>query len=301
MAASALTFQSTVKLLSGYEIPRLGFGVAYGFGKEEDPLELTKPGVLEALKVGYRHIDSAQLYRNEREVGEAVRESGLKREDVFVTSKVPDEGEPLASVDASLKALGFGKLNVLSYYFMDTLKTRYPDYIDLYLIHSPPAGKENRLTKYKALLEAKRQGKVRTVGVSNYNIHHIEEIREAGLELPSVNQVELHPFCQQRPIIEYCNKHNIAVEAYCPVIRGKLDDPVIVDIAKKHGKEPAQVLLRWSLQHDLIPLVRSSNPARILSNTQIYDFALDEDDVKRLDALDRGAEGAISWNPIDVV
>ncbi|CAL1708215.1 unnamed protein product [Somion occarium] len=282
MAASALTFQSTVKLLSGYEIPRLGFGVAYGFGKEEDPLELTKPGVLEALKVGYRHIDSAQLYRNEREVGEAVRESGLKREDVFVTSKVPDEGEPLASVDASLKALGF-------------------DYIDLYLIHSPPAGKENRLTKYKALLEAKRQGKVRTVGVSNYNIHHIEEIREAGLELPSVNQVELHPFCQQRPIIEYCNKHNIAVEAYCPVIRGKLDDPVIVDIAKKHGKEPAQVLLRWSLQHDLIPLVRSSNPARILSNTQIYDFALDEDDVKRLDALDRGAEGAISWNPIDVV
>ncbi|CAL1708216.1 unnamed protein product [Somion occarium] len=261
MAASALTFQSTVKLLSGYEIPRLGFGVAYGFGKEEDPLELTKPGVLEALKVGYRHIDSAQLYRNEREVGEAVRESGLKREDVFVTSKVPDEGEPLASVDASLKALGF-------------------DYIDLYLIHSPPAGKENRLTKYKALLEAKR---------------------EAGLELPSVNQVELHPFCQQRPIIEYCNKHNIAVEAYCPVIRGKLDDPVIVDIAKKHGKEPAQVLLRWSLQHDLIPLVRSSNPARILSNTQIYDFALDEDDVKRLDALDRGAEGAISWNPIDVV
>ncbi|KAK7685357.1 hypothetical protein QCA50_011721 [Cerrena zonata] len=279
--AETLTIESTVKLNSGYEIPRFGFGVAYGYGKVEDPLELTVPGVLEAFKVGYRHIDSAQLYRNEREVGQALRKSGIKREDVYITSKVPEDGDPTASIDASLAAFQF-------------------EYIDLYLIHSPPPGKETRLKLWRALLEAKKLGKIRSAGVSNYNIHHLEEIREAGLEIPSVNQIELQPFCQQKPIVEYCRKHDIAVEAYCPIIRGKMDDPVIVDIAKKHNKEPAQVLLRWSLQHGLIPLVRSSNPARILSNSQVYDFALDEDDMKRLDALDCGDEGAISWNPIHV-
>ncbi|KAI0071222.1 Aldo/keto reductase [Panus rudis PR-1116 ss-1] len=281
MSHSTLSLQSKFKLASGHEIPRLGFGVAYGFGKDEDPAELTKPSVLEALKVGYRHLDTAQMYGNEALVGEAVRESGIQREDIFITSKVPAGQDPVQGVNDSLKAIGF-------------------NYLDLYLIHNPPAGTENRLKMYKGLLEAKAQGKIRDVGVSNFGVRHLEEIKNAGLELPAVNQLEIHPFCQQRPIVDFCRAHNIAIEAYCPIIRGKMDNPIIVELAKKYGKEPAQVLLRWSLQHDFIPLVRSSNPGRILSNTQIYDFVLEDEDVKKLDALDLGAKGAISWNPVNV-
>ncbi|THG98279.1 hypothetical protein EW026_g3882 [Hermanssonia centrifuga] len=238
----ALSLATTRLLTSGHNIPILGFGVAYGFGKSEDPAELTKPCVLEAFKVGY---------------------------------------SVLAAVDASLKATKF-------------------DYLDLYLIHSPPSGTSRRIEAWRALVDAKKQGKIRSIGVSNYNVKHIEEIKKAGYELPSINQVELHPFCQQSPIVEYCHANNIVVEAYCPILRGKMDDPIIVDIAQKLNKEPAQVLLRWSLQRGFVPLVRSSNPTRIKSNAAVFDFELDEDDVNRLNGLDQDAEGAISWNPVDV-
>lgn len=278
---AALTFNSTIRLTSGFNIPRLGFGVAYGFGKYEDPSELTVPSVLEALKVGYRHFDTAQMYGNEEDVGEAIRQSGVNREEVFVTSKVPSGGykNVLSAVDTSLRRLGF-------------------DYLDMYLIHSPPSGTKHRLETWRAFIDAKKQGKVRTIGVSNYNVAHLEEIKQAGYELPSVNQIELHPFCQQKPIVDWCRANNVQVEAYCPVLRGRLSDPVVGDIAKKVNKEPAQVLLRWSLQSGFIPLIRSSNRTRIRSNTELYDFTLSEEDMKRLNALDRGSRGAVSWNPI---
>ncbi|KAI0790822.1 Aldo/keto reductase [Abortiporus biennis] len=280
--SSDLNFQSTFKLSTGYEIPRLGFGVAYGFGKNEDTSVVTVPSVLEALKVGYTHFDTAQMYENEKEVGDAIRKSGVDRSKLFITSKVPEDGgAPHESVDKSLKALGF-------------------EYIDLYLIHSPPSGTENRLAKWKSLIEAKTAGKVRSIGVSNYNVHHLEEIKNAGLELPSVNQIEIHPFCQQRPIVEYCKANGIVVEAYCPVIRGKLDHPLIVELAEKYKRDPAQILLRWSLQQGLVPLVRSSQPQRIASNAALYDFVLEKEDETKLTALDQGAKGAISWNPVDV-
>ncbi|KAI0666602.1 Aldo/keto reductase [Trametes maxima] len=272
---SKLTLTSTVKLSSGYELPLVGLGVY----RNDDCV----PACLAALKHGYRHIDSARMYKNEEQVGNAVKESGVPREQVFVTSKVnnPEHGyEPaLAAIDDSLKKFGF-------------------DYIDLILIHSPLSDKERRLQTWRALIEAKKQGKVRTIGVSNYGPRHLEEIREAGLETPSVNQVELHPLCQQKEIVEYCGKHGIVVEAYSPLIRGQWTDK-IVEIANKYNKDPAQFLVRWSLQRGFVTLPKSSQPARVVSNVDVYDFEISEEDVAAINALDKGKDGAITWNPVD--
>lgn len=265
-------------------MPVLGFGVAYGYDKPVDTRTVTKPSLLEAFKAGYRHVDTARAYNNETEVGEAIKESGLERKDLFITTKIHSTvhgyQSTLESIDSSLQKLGL-------------------DYVDLFLVHDPKSGSHRRLETYKALLEAKQQGKIRSVGVSNYNVKHLEEIIGAGYELPSVNQLELHPFCQQRPIVTYCQAHNIVVQAYCPIVRGRLDDPVILDIASKYDKDPAQILLRWSLQRGFVPLPKSSQPARIHSNAALFDFALAEEDMVRLDSLDRGKAGAISWNPVD--
>ncbi|KAJ8507064.1 hypothetical protein ONZ45_g10526 [Pleurotus djamor] len=284
--AMALSLNSVVKLSSGrdlqsictiecYTMPLLGFGVYQNYS--------AKPAVLEAFKAGYRHVDSAQVYRNEADVGAAVQESGIPRGDVFITSKVVSKNhgyeKALSGIDESLQKFGF-------------------DYIDLFLIHDPLSGSELRIATWKALLAARDAGKVRSVGVSNYSDKHIEEIRQAGLELPAVNQVELHPFCQQKPIVEYCNKHNIVVQAYCPILRGKMDDETIQSIAKKHDRDPAHILIRWSLQRGFVPLPKSATPSRIHSNANVYDFALDEEDMDKLNGLDRGADGAISWNPV---
>ncbi|KAL0950133.1 hypothetical protein HGRIS_010129 [Hohenbuehelia grisea] len=273
---SSLTLDSVVNLSTGYTMPLLGFGVYRN--------DSAKDSCLEAFKAGYRHVDSAQMYQNEAEVGAAVRAYGLKREEVFITSKIAsrDHGyeSTLAGVDASLERFGF-------------------DYIDLFLIHDPRSGTERRLATYKALLKCKKAGKIRTVGVSNYSPKHLDEIKNAGLKMPSVNQVELHPLCQQKPIVDYCRSSNIVVEAYCPIIRGNFDNDVIKSISEKHQRDPAQILCRWSLQHGFVPLPKSATPSRIHSNAQLYDFVLDEEDMAKLDGLDRGKEGEISWNPVD--
>ncbi|KAH7885518.1 NADP-dependent oxidoreductase domain-containing protein [Phlebopus sp. FC_14] len=236
-----------------------------------------------ALKNGYRMIDSARFYGNEEQVGVGVRASGVDRANIFITSKVfkAEFGiqKTKAAVEDSIKNLGFG-------------------YYDLYLIHSPHGGKELRLATYKALLDAKAAGLTRSVGVSNYFPKHIEEIREAGLEMPVVNQVELHPFCQQKEIVEYCAKHNIVVQAYTPLVRGAVDNDVIQELSKKYNKDPGQILVRWSLQKGFVPLPKSSQPQRIISNGQVYDFDIEADDMAKLDGLDRGGNGAITWNPV---
>ncbi|TBU44990.1 Aldo/keto reductase [Dichomitus squalens] len=259
----------------GPSLPRLGLGVY----KNEDP----KPAVLAALKHGYRHIDTARMYRNEQAVGQAVRESGVPRGQVFVTSKVDskEHGSDVTpkAIEDSVQKLGLG-------------------HIDLLLIHSPLSGKEKRLEAWKAFIAARDKGQVHNIGVSNYGVKHLEEIREAGLETPSVNQLELHPFCQQKEIVEYCQKHGIVAEAYTPLIRGGWND-TIVDIGKKYNKDPAQVLVRWSLQRGFVPLPKSANPERVVSNAQVYDFELSTEDLKTLDSLDRGKEGSVTWNPVD--
>ncbi|KZP07923.1 Aldo/keto reductase [Athelia psychrophila] len=276
--SSLLSLGSTLLLSSGHRIPLLGFGVYQNYD--------AKASCLEALKAGYRHIDSAQVYRNEAAVGEAAKESGLDRADLYITTKCVSKNhgydKTLLGVDESLKKFGF-------------------DYIDLFLIHDPMSDRTRRLDTYRALQEARQAGKIRSVGVSNYGIPHMEELAAAGYEKPAVNQIELHPLCQQKDIVAYCVKNGIAVQAYCPILRGQFDEPVIQAIAQKHARDPAQILLRWSLQKGYIPLPKSATPARIHSNTQLYDFALDAGDMAALDGLDGGKAGGISWNPVDFV
>jgi len=232
-----------------------------------------------------RHIDSARAYKNEAQVGDAIRESGVSREDIFITSKIHQIAggyqSCLDAIDNSLRNFGF-------------------DNLDLYLIHSAYGGKTIRLEAWKALLAAKKAGKLKSVGVSNYNVKHLEEITEAGLELPAVNQVELHPYCQQRPIVDYCRAHGIIVQAYTPLVRGEFENPVLQELSKKYGKDPAQILIRWSLQHGFVPLPKSQNPDRVRSNIDVFGFEISKEDVEKLDGLDRGKDGAVTWNPIDV-
>ncbi|KAI6129424.1 NADP-dependent oxidoreductase domain-containing protein [Pisolithus croceorrhizus] len=257
-------------------MPLLGFGVYQNYN--------TKPSVLEAFQAGYRHIDSAQAYRNEGAVGEAVRESGIPREELFITTKCTSKthgyDSTLKGVEESLARFSF-------------------DYIDLFLIHDPLSGAERRLDTYRALLDAQKAGKIRTVGVSNYGIKHLDEIKTAGLPMPSVNQIEVHPLCQQRPIVEYCRAHAIVVQAYCPIIRGQMGHLAIQAVANKYGRDPAQILIRWSLQNGFVPLPKSSTPSRIHSNAAVYDFELGPEDMEQLGTLDLGKAGAVSWNPVD--
>ncbi|KAG1745130.1 NADP-dependent oxidoreductase domain-containing protein [Suillus paluster] len=241
-----------------------------------------------ALKNGYRMIDSARFYENEVQVGVGVGQSGVKRKNIFITSKVFHSDftydRTMAAVKDSVANLGSCKSS----------------YYDLYLTHSALGGKDARLAAYKALLDAKADGLIRSVGVSNYGAKHIEEIREAGLEMPVVNQIELHPFCQQKPIVEYCRKNKIIVQAYSPLVRGALDNTVIQELAAKYSKDAAQILIRWSLQRGFVPLPKSSQPHRIISNNQVFDWNIELTDMAKLDALDRGKEGAVTWNPVDV-
>ena len=153
---------------------------------------------------------------------------------------------------------------------------------------------------YRALLASRDKGKIKSVGVSNYGVKHLEEIRQASLEAPTVNQIELHPWCQQKPITEYCNKHDIVVQAYCPIVRGeKWGHPVLENLSKKHSVTAAQVLIRWSLQKGYVPLPKSTHEERIVENADVFKFELSSEDMASLDALDEGAGGAISWNPVE--
>ncbi|KIY62838.1 Aldo/keto reductase [Cylindrobasidium torrendii FP15055 ss-10] len=259
-------------------MPCVGLGVYQNY--------TTQASVLEALRYGYRHIDSAQAYRNEAHVGAAVHESaGVQREDVFVTTKCISKNHGYEKtpkgVDESLRKFGF-------------------DYVDLFLIHNPHSGKDLRLETYRALLECKASGKIRSVGVSNYGVQHLEEIRAAGYEMPAVNQIELHPLCQQKPIVEYCRKNMIIVQAYSPLIQGKMDNPIFNALALKYRRDVAQILIRWSLQKGFVPLPKSATPQRIKSNLQVFDFVLTEEDMAQLDSLDQGKDGAVTWNPVDV-
>jgi diketogulonate reductase-like aldo/keto reductase len=273
---SSLSITSTLPLPSSTKIPQIGFGVYLS------PTSVCTTSCAHALRAGYRHIDTAQYYANEASVGEAVRASGLKRSDVFLTTKILSAGADLdatyASVVESVEKLD-GK----------------DGYVDLFLIHSPNGGAKARKLMWTALEKAKEAGKVREIGVSNYAVEVLEELKEfARVWPPAVNQVELHPWCQQRELVDFCKQNNIVVQAYCPLVRNeKAQDATLLAISEKHGVSANQVLVRWSLQKGWVPLPKSDTPERIVSNADVYGFELEKEDMEKLDQMDQGADGAL--------
>lgn len=272
-----LSITSTLLLNDGVAIPRFGLGVYLNHGAS--CIKACKYAVNE---VGYRLIDTAQLYANEKEVGQSVAQSHVPRPDIFVTSKVWDSNH---GYDRALRSIE------------ESLKTSGLSYFDLFLIHSPNPGREKRLEAYRALVQAKKQGKVRSIGVSNYGPHHIDEVAQHfPNDLPSVNQIELSPFFQRSEIVSKCKQYNIAIESYSPLGKGQFTDlPEIRAIANRHGKTSAQVLIRWCLQRGYIVIPKSSNLERIKENADIFDFELAESDMQELDGMETGS--GITWDP----
>lgn len=235
-----------------------------------------------ALELGYRLFDTAKLYENEEVVGKAVMESGVPREEVFVTTKLwnSDHG-----YDATIKAFdrSLGRLGL--------------DYVDLYLIHWPVPGK--RMESWKALEHLQRGGKCRSIGVSNYLVRHMEELLVTSEVVPAVNQVELHPFLYQEDLMRYCAERGIVVEAYSPLTKGeRLSDKRLKAVAAKYSKTPAQILIRWGLQHNVVEIPKSVRPKRILENCQVFDFEISESDMRALNSLDEKLH--TSWDPSDL-
>ena len=267
----------TFTLNNGVRIPAVGLGVF-----QSSPGLMTLNAVTFALEVGYRHIDTAALYRNERDVGIAIRTSGIPRDQLFVTTKLwnSDHGydQALRAFDASLSRLGL-------------------DYIDLFLIHWPVP--EKRLETWTALERLYHEGRVRAIGVSNFTVGHLNELLDRCRVVPAVNQIEFSPFLYQEDVLEFCQSHGILVEGYSPLTKGqRLHDPDIVSIAMKYGRTPAQVLIRWCFQHGVVPLPKSVHPLRIESNLKIFDFELAEEDMVRLDSLNE--EMHLSWDSTGV-
>ncbi len=258
-----------ITLNNGQAIPQFGFGVF------QIPPDETAAAVSTALDAGYRHVDTAQMYRNEAGVGEAIAKSGLDRGEVFVTSKLgndahePDDAR--AAFDATLKALGM-------------------DYVDLFLIHWPLPGRYGGdfISTWRTLEEFYREGRARSIGVSNFQPHHLRRLHGETDIIPAVNQIEVHPYLTQDEVRAFCTEHQIAVEAWSPLGRGGvLADPVVMSVAKRAGKTPAQVVLRWHVQRGDIVFPKSVTPDRIRENIDIFDFELSAADVEDLSALNR--------------
>jgi diketogulonate reductase-like aldo/keto reductase len=267
--------QPTVALRDGREIPQLGFGVF-----QIRPGNETQAAVASALAAGYRHVDTATVYRNEADVGAAIRASGLPPDSVWVTTKLAnaDHGTATArrAFEASLDRLGM-------------------EAVDLYLLHWPH---ERRLESWRVLEQLHAEGLARSIGVSNFLVHHLDELLARASVPPAVNQIELSPFLyrSREDVVRRCLEEGIALEAYSPLTKGRrLDHASVRTIAVEVGRTPAQVLIRWSLQKGLIVLPRSSNAQRIAENAAVFDFVLDDSQMARLDALDEGL--TTGWDP----
>lgn len=268
--------QETVSLRHGGPMPCLGLGV---FRIPDG--EAVQNAVTWALEAGYRHLDTAAAYRNERGVGQAVRESGLRRKELFVTTKLWNEDHgydrALRAFDRSLERLGL-------------------EGVDLYLVHWPVEGA--RLETWKALERLLEEGRTRAIGVSNYMVHHLDELLASCHVPPAVNQVELHPFNwrSRQELVTFCRERDIVVEAYSPLTKAKrLQEPVLQELARSHGRTPAQILIRYCLEKGTVPLPKSGDRERIQENARVFDFRLSPEEVERLDALDEGY--ASSWDP----
>lgn len=258
-----------IELNDGVKIPQLGLGV-FELSDEE-----TRVSCQAALEAGYRHIDTAAIYRNEQAVGQAVAESGLPRSEVFITTKLwnDDQGfdSALRAFDASLSRLG-------------------TDYVDLYLIHWPAPRQDRYVESWRALVRLREEGRVRSIGVSNFQPAHLERVIEATGVVPSVNQVELHPDFAQPGLAAFNRGKGIVIESWSPLGRGGalLQDPTLERLAAKHGKTTAQVILRWHLQCGFVVIPRSRSPERIRQNIDVFDFALDAEDMQAIASMAAG-------------
>jgi 2,5-diketo-D-gluconate reductase A len=257
-----------VELNNGVRIPQFGFGVF------QIPPEETAQAVRTALEAGYRHVDTAQMYRNEEGVGAGIAESGVAREDVFVTTKLANDAHghdnAITALEGSLRRLGF-------------------EYVDLYLIHWPLPHKDNYVRTWQGFEDILRAGKARAIGVSNFQPAHLDRLAEETSVVPAVNQIELHPALQQTELRGYHQEHGIATEAWSPLAQAEvLDDPVLTDLAEKHGRTAAQVVLRWHIQLGTIVFPKSSSPERIRQNIDVFGFELDDEDMTAIGKLDAG-------------
>ena len=269
----------TIDLNDGNRIPQLGFGVF------QIPPDDTADAVKTALDIGYRHIDTAEMYQNEKGVGDGIRHAGVDRSEVFVTSKLNN---------------GFHKPDDARRAFDDTLSALGFDYVDLFLIHwpLPTLYGGDYVSTWKTLEEFKKDGRARSIGVSNFQVEHLKRLAQETETVPAVNQIEVHPYFVNNEVRVYGQQHGIETEAWSPIAQGKvLDDPVITRIAEAAGKSPAQVVLRWHIQRGDIVFPKSVTPQRIKDNFALFDFELGQDDVDAITTLDQGASGRIGPNP----
>lgn len=271
-----MDINTTVALNNGVKIPIIGLGVF-----QSPAGGVTKQAILHSLEVGYRHIDTARIYGNEVDVGRAVAECGLPRKDIFVTTKLwnADQG-----YDSTLDAfeLSLGKMDL--------------EYIDLYLMHWPV--EDRRLESWTAMEELLAKGRCRAIGVSNFLVHHLEELIEKSLVVPAINQIEMSPYnyLQRKETLDLCHSTGIIIEAYSPLTKGKkLNDPRLVKLAGKYGKTTAQLLIRWGLEKQYVVLPKSVNRDRIIENANVFDFTISEGDMDRLDTFNEDL--ATGWDP----
>lgn len=268
--------ESRLPLNDGQSIPALGLGVY-----QSPAGRITYESVSHALSVGYRHIDTAAIYGNESDVGRAILDSGIARSEVFVTTKLWNQQQ---GYDSALKALD------------RSLALLKMEYVDLYLVHWPVPGKRD--DSWRALEKLKADGRAKSIGVSNYTVHHLQDLLSKSKTVPAVNQVEFSPFLYQKDLLTFCKAHAIQLEAYSPLARGeRFKDPTLVDIAKRHQKSPAQIMVRWALELGLVVIPKSVRSGRILENASVFDFELSPMDRERLAGLNENLR--TDWDPTD--
>jgi len=253
------------ELSNGLQVPIIGFGT-YKLGEDEEVIKSIKY----ALEVGYRHIDTAAFYGNEEAIGKAIKESNLKREDIFLATKLWNDCHGYEKV---MKA------------FNDSIKKLGVEYLDLYYIHWPT---ELNSETWRALEDLYYEGKVKAIGVCNFKIGHLEDLKKTARIMPMINQIEIHPGCTQKEMVKYCQGNNIQLVAWGPIMRGRvLTEPLMIDLSKKYNKTIPQITLRWHIQNDIIPIPKSSNEDRIKENFNIFDFEISKEDMLKIDTLDR--------------
>ncbi|MFC4024003.1 aldo/keto reductase [Oceanobacillus longus] len=271
--------QDTLTLNNGIKMPGFGLGV-YKVENGETVVNSVKT----ALKHGYRSIDTASFYDNEEGVGQGIKESGISREEIFITSKVWNEEQ---GYESTLEA------------FDTSLKKLNTDYLDLYLIHWPVKGKYK--DTWRAMEKLYADGKVRAIGVSNFHVHHLQDLMKDSEVKPVIDQVEYHPHLTQAELREFCEKENIQLEAWSPLKRGKLlDDPTLTQIAEEHGKSTAQVILRWDIQNNVVTIPKSVTQERIIANADVFNFSLTEKDMGKINALNINSRAGTNPDSFDL-